>query len=257
MPQLKSLAGRDRLALVTGLTAPLAMCAVLVPFRRSFPNTDAALVLVAVIVAVAALGNRLGGALAALSAGIWFDFFLTRPYDRFSISARTDIETTVLLFGVGMAVTELAVWGRRQHHRAAETAGYLAGLTATADAALTGGSPTKLVHRVAQELTRVLDLQNCRFHFGSGVGNPRLRHDGSLSWGATTWDVDAEGLPPDVETELIVAAGDGFHGRFLMTPKPGSRITLTQRLVAVTLADQVGAALATYQPISSEAGLTS
>ena len=257
MRPLSSLASRDRLALIAGLTGPLAMCAVLVPFRGSFPNTDAALVLVAVTVAVAAFGNRLGGALAALSAGIWFDFFLTKPYDRFAISSRTDIETTVLLVGVGVAVTELAVWGRRQHQRAAETDGYLAGLTATANSVTTDGSPTRLVQRVSQELTRVLNLQSCRFHFGSGVGNPRLRNDGSLSWGTSAWDVDAEGLPPGVETELIVASGDGFHGRFLMTPKPGSRITLTQRLVAVTLADQVGAALATYQPATDEAALTS
>jgi hypothetical protein len=31
-----------------------------------------------------------------------------------------------------------------------------------------------------------------------------------------------------------------------MTPAPGSRPTLAQRLVAVSLADQVGAALADY-----------
>jgi hypothetical protein len=59
-------------------------------FRHSFANTDAALVLVAGIVAVAALGNRPGGWLAAVSAGIWFDFFLTKPYEHFSITSRTD-----------------------------------------------------------------------------------------------------------------------------------------------------------------------
>jgi hypothetical protein len=33
-------------------------------------------------------------------------------------------------------------------------------------------------------------------------------------------------------------------GRFLMTPAPGAHPTLEQRLVAVALADQAGAALA-------------
>lgn len=89
-----------------------SLCAVLVPFRHSFANTDAALLLVAGVVAVAALGNRPGGWLAAVSAGIWFDFFLTKPYEHFSITSRTDIETTVLLLVVGVGVTELAVWGR-------------------------------------------------------------------------------------------------------------------------------------------------
>ena len=35
---------------------------------------------------------------------------------------------------------------------------------------------------------------------------------------------------------------------FLMTPVPGARTTLEQRLLAVALADQVGAALATSYP---------
>jgi hypothetical protein len=35
--------GRDGMAVLAGLAAPLALAAVLVPFRASFPNTDAAL----------------------------------------------------------------------------------------------------------------------------------------------------------------------------------------------------------------------
>ena len=34
------------------------------------------------MVAVAANGYRLAGVLAALSAAVWFDFFLTQPYQR-------------------------------------------------------------------------------------------------------------------------------------------------------------------------------
>jgi hypothetical protein len=41
---------------------------------------------VVVIVAVAAAGNRLAGYLAALSAAAWFEFFLTRPYEQFTIN---------------------------------------------------------------------------------------------------------------------------------------------------------------------------
>ncbi|MGR6997428.1 hypothetical protein ACU686_03810 [Yinghuangia aomiensis] len=43
---------------------PLAVAAVLTPFRDSFPGTDAALVLVAAVVAVAANGHRGAGLLA-------------------------------------------------------------------------------------------------------------------------------------------------------------------------------------------------
>src|SRR5262245_65821231 len=81
---------RDRLAVVAALAAPLALTAILVPFRHDFPNTDAALALVLVVVAVAANGYRLAGYLAALSAAVWFDFFLTRPYEEFAITRRED-----------------------------------------------------------------------------------------------------------------------------------------------------------------------
>ncbi len=51
------------------------------------------------------------------------------------------------------------------------------------------------------------------------------------------------GLPPDTETELLVESGGLLQGRFLITPVPGSRPTREQLLVAIALADQVGAAL--------------
>jgi hypothetical protein len=65
---------RDRLAVLAGLVAPLALTVILVPFRASFPNTDAALALLLVVVAVAGNGYRLASVLAALSAPVWFDF---------------------------------------------------------------------------------------------------------------------------------------------------------------------------------------
>ena len=49
---------RDQIALVAAVVLPLGVAALLVPFRSSFANTASALILVAVIVAVAALGNR-------------------------------------------------------------------------------------------------------------------------------------------------------------------------------------------------------
>ena len=60
----------------------------------------------------------MAGYLAALLAGLWFDFFCTEPFQRFTIADRLDVETTILLLIVGGAVTELAVWGRRQEAKA-------------------------------------------------------------------------------------------------------------------------------------------
>ena len=104
---------RDRAAVAAGVLLPLAVAAVFLPLRSSWSNTNMALVLVVAVVAVAAMGNRLAGALAALSAAAWFDFFYTVPYERFSISRAADIRTAVLLLVVGVAVSQLAARARR------------------------------------------------------------------------------------------------------------------------------------------------
>jgi K+-sensing histidine kinase KdpD len=240
---------RRQAAVLAGLVGPAGIGAALVPTRDHFPNADAALVLVAVVVAVAALGSRSGGLIGALSASVWFDFFLTKPYESFSINTRPAIETTVLLCLIGIGVTELAGWGRRQHYRAGQQSGYLAGLHAASEVVATGGSPSRLADQVTDQLSEILDLKRCHFQHGSGLGSPRLQHDGQVTWGTKVWDVDRQGFPADQETELLVSAGGRFHGRFLMTPTVSSRPTLTQRLVAVALADQVGAAIGEYDPI--------
>ena len=162
--------------------APLVLTLILVPFRASFPNTDAALALILVIVAVAAFGSRLAGILAALSAAVWFDFFLTQPYERFSITRSTDIETTVLILLIGVAVTELAVWGRRQQLTATRRAGYLDGINTAAQAVATGSSASLLIEEVSRQLVRLLSLRSCTFERGiAGLGRPaRLRSDGQV-----------------------------------------------------------------------------
>jgi K+-sensing histidine kinase KdpD len=253
--QVRRWLSRDRLAVLAGLAVPLALALILIPFRASFPNTDAALALLLVVVAVAANGDRLAGLLAALSAAVWFDFFLTRPYERFSITRRNDIETTVLLLVIGAAITEIAVRARREHGAASRRAGYLDGIHTAAKAAATGGSPAALIEQVSRQLTDLLSLRSCRFQYGvAGIGKPaRLQRDGWVMVGSQTWDVAQFGMPAKTDTELLVEAGGLLQGRFLMTPDPaGPHPTREQRLVAVAFADQVGAALSASQPASRQ-----
>ena len=242
---------RDHVAVLAAFVAPLALAAVLVPFRGSFPNTNAALAMILVVVAVAANGDRRAGYIAAVSAAVWFDFFLTRPYEQFTITRRTDIETTVLLLVIGVAVTELAVWGRRQQSAASRRAGYLDGINAAAQSVASGDSPAALIDQVTGPLTQLLSLRSCRFQYGvAGLGQPaRMRHDGTVTTAGRTWDVGTEGFPPDTDVELLVESGGVFQGRFLMTPLPDARPGLEQRLLAVAFADQVGASLATSHPV--------
>ncbi|MGB6458055.1 MAG: DUF4118 domain-containing protein [Streptosporangiaceae bacterium] len=174
------------------------------------------------------------------------DFFLTRPYERFSITRAADIETTVLILVIGVAVTEIAVWGRRQQSAATRRAGYLAGINMAAGAVAAGGSASALIDDVSGRLARLMAVRECRFEHGvAGLGRPaRLRPDGQV----VTPDqrqlaVERDGLP--ATTELLVENHGVLRGRFLLTAEPGAaRPTVEQRLVAVAFADQVGAALA-------------
>jgi hypothetical protein len=235
---------RGPVAVAVACALPFLACLALRPFREDIANTNAALVLVLVIVAIGATGNRAAGIVAALSSALWFDFFLTEPFDRFTIADRTDVETTVLLLAVGVGVTELAAWGYRQQARAAREAGYLSGVQAAATVMVTGSS-SDLVDAVRLQLLGLLGLRACRFEHGvAGVGHPaRLTGDGSVEWRGQEWDVEARGLPVEPEIELLAESRGRLVGRFMLQAAPGSRPTLEQRLVAVTLADQTGAAL--------------
>ena len=232
--------------LTGAVLGPLVVCAVLSPFRDSFDNANAALLLVLLIVAVASVGIRPAGVVAAVSSAVWFDFFLTVPYNRLTINDGNDIETTILLVVIGAAVTEIAIWGRRQQARASRQKGYLDGVLTASNAAAQGSSTEDLIEQVTAELVAVLQIDQCRFVAGGKRTNaPQLNHDGSVSRGGHPLKVERDGLPTNAEIELVVQHAGTPKGRFLLTA--AARITrpdLEQRLVAVALADQVGAALA-------------
>ena len=234
---------RDRIAVVLGLLVPLAVCAVLAPFRQSVPNTDAALILVAAVVGVAANGHRVAGLVAAVSAAVWFDFLLTAPYQRFSITSREDIETAVLLMIVGAAVTELAVRGRRSRILAQTDAAYLDAFESTFARVEAGDDAGQLTVHVAGVLTALLGLRECRFEADRYGGMPRLHADGRLKLGDREWDLDQHGMP-DRDVELLVMLHGRPHGRFVLSPVPGVIPSLTARRCASVLVGQLAAVLA-------------
>jgi hypothetical protein len=234
---------RDRIALAAGLVCPFLVALVLVPFRTDLSSTNAALILVVVVVAVAAVGSRPAGAVAALSAAAWFDFFLTRPYQRFSITDSGDVETAVLLLVVGLIVSQLAARARRLKVVTVTDAEYLARIHGTADLAQSATSADAVVGHVREQLTELLGLRGCRFEYGTLLGRPpRLEQDGTVVVGRRRWDVDSGGWP-DGEIELRAYGNGRYLGRYMLTPGPGPVPSLQARLVAVTLADQTGVAL--------------
>lgn len=234
------------LVLVAAAGLPALACVLIAPFRASVENTNAALVLVLLVVAVASTGLRAAGLVAALSAALSFDFFLTAPFFRLAITDRSDVETAVLLVLVGTAVTEVALWGRRQQGRASSQQGYLNGVLQAVSSAAAGVDPAELSGVVAEQLRDVLDLDASVFTLDFGPAtSTRLDQDGGVSRDGRPVDVDRQGLPTDTEIELLVQSAGVVQGRYLLTAATRIRQpTLEQRRIAVALADQVGAALA-------------
>lgn len=236
---------REHRTLLVGAGAilPLLACAVLSIWQEDVNSATAVLVLVLIVVAVAASGDRLAGMAAALSSGAWFDFFLTEPFNRFTMTDPDDIEATVLLVLIGLAVTEVALWGRREQARASRRAGYLDGVLGTAETVLLRVEPPDvLVERIAGQIAQVLAVARCRFVEGP-VRDSRLatlHHDGRVTRGGGRVNVDRDGLPTDEETALLVRRDGNIVGHFVLTSAADvARPSLEQRRVAVLLADQV------------------
>lgn len=231
---------------VAAVVAPLVTCAALGLVRDQVAAASAVLVLVLWVVAAAATGDRVAGVLAAVSGAAWFDFFLAAPYLRFTIGDADDVEATVLLVVIGLAVTEIALWGYRQQAVAARRSGYLDGVVGTARAVADGDLPdTAVTDLVADQIVHVLDADECRYVSGpvQDVRIATMDHDGVVTRDGHVTDTDRNGLPTDEYVAVPVRRARTTLGHFLVTATSHvARPTREQRRVAVLLADQVASA---------------
>ncbi len=235
----------NRLALLAALLLPVGGAAALVPFRDRVDNTNIALILVAVVVAVAATGGRTAGLTAAVMATLSFDFFHTKPYQSFTITQRGDIETAVLLLGVGLIVGELSSRSTRHRIDADQFGSDIARMHAVAELVSGGESADEVITAVRNELRDLLFLKGCSYCSDFATRpRPRMERDGEVMMAGLRWGVSRMGLPGK-EVDLIVHGRGIPMGRFVMVPSPGIPVSWDRRLVAVAMADQVGAALIT------------
>ncbi len=211
--------------------------------RDSISAATSVLVLVLVVLTVATAGDRVAGFLAAVSAGAWFDFFLTEPYSTFAINDPDDIEAAVLLLVIGAAATEVSLLGRRAAAQASREAGYLDGVLGVGELARQGVLDSdQVIAIVADRISLVLGVSSCHYVTHAPV-DPRmalLGRDGVLRINGHPIDVERDGLPTTIELAVVphgARPGDGYF-----VASSGARIvrpSLEQRKIAVHLADQV------------------
>jgi hypothetical protein len=226
------------------LLGPAAATALMIPLRGQVANTDLALALVVVVALVVLPGRRWAALIAGISAGVWFDFFLTKPYESLSIQRGADVQTTVLLALVGVLVGEIAVRRRQARGETTTARGEVLDLYVIAEMLAAGSRADQVVSLVGEQLGELLFLVDCRFDPEvHGSDGPLLDRSGELHYGRLDWDLAREGLP-NRDVILPVEAGHHRFGSYVLRgPVVGIPISQDRRLAAVALSDLAGAAL--------------
>ena len=233
-----------RYPLWLAVVGPFAAAALMIPLRSHVANTDLALAMV-VVVAVAVLpGRRLAALLAGIAAGVWFDFFLTKPYEHFTIQRSSDIQTTVLLVVVGVLVGEIAVRRRQARSESRTARDEVVSLYVVAEMLANGSAVRHVVTLVAEQLSELPFLVDCRFDASTDEPDvPLLDRDGELHHGRRDWSVGSQGLPDGDVILPVESQGRRLGAYILRGSIPAVPLSQDRRLAAVALSDLVGAAL--------------
>jgi Domain of unknown function (DUF4118) len=233
------------IAYAIGGILPIVVAAALVSVRGHFDATNVALVLVLVVVGTAAFGGRGPAALSAVVAAISYEFFFTRPFDSLRISRVDDLETTLILLAIGLLVGQLAVHAHRSRRDASRGQDELASMRRMAERVASGASDQELIDVVTTELTSLMDLVGCRYEVAAtGPALPILERSGRIETPYRRVGPDGELALPPLGVRLPVLGGGHQVGSLVLDPDPTIGVTLEARVVAVALADQLGAALA-------------
>jgi hypothetical protein len=242
----------DRSNALVGLAVaalgPIVVALILVPVRTEVDNANLALILVLVVVIAAILGGRRAGAVAAITATLSFDFFLTQPYLSLKMETSDDLETALILLGVGLLVGAVASKGRRSERGRERAADAILRVHRAADLNARGAPIDDVIRAVTGELRQLLALQDCWLEFPPFVYvMPRLERGGSIEGSEHHWFGGGVVLSED-GVELPVLERGSPIARIVLIGNPVASVTIEERVVAVALADQLGVALALAGP---------
>lgn len=234
-------------AAVGGLL-PLVASGVLVVVRGQVAGSTVAMILVTVV-ALAATLSRPAGVAAALTATMSFDFVFTRPYGSLSIGSADDVETAIVLLGAGLLIGTVGHQRRRAQRAAKQSRSEIDRIHRVAELSARGEDWPDVLLACEAELLGLLSLRDCRFVSGAAdPDRPRLERTGAIA-GVHTYHFAAGDFELPREGVLLPVLARGQEvGVFELDPSPGVGVSIEQRVVAVALADQVGAALGHHRP---------
>ncbi|MET1002933.1 MAG: DUF4118 domain-containing protein [Acidimicrobiia bacterium] len=227
-----------------GVLGPVLVAAALVGVRDEVEGANLALILVLVVVLAAITGGWQAGAVAGVTSALAFDFFLTRPYLSLTIDSQDDVETAILLLIVGVSVGILAGRARVAVEAARRGSSEIERIHRVAELAAQGARSEDVLLEAQAQLSELLELKGCRFEAPPfGVPLARIERNGTVTGTSTRHYARGELELPREGVEMPVLARGQQIGRFVLDPAPGAGISLESRVVAVAIADQVGAAL--------------
>jgi hypothetical protein len=235
--------GNIYIGTAVGALAALFLSFALVPLREHLPNADMALALVIPVLLGAITGGRIAGVVTAVVAALSFNFVFTKPYLSLRIASGDDIATFVMLAIVGLVAAELGARARRGGVDARETRSELDRLYRVGDLSSRGADVDDVVSAARAELIGLFGLVECVYEATpSGPELPRLGQRGALEHARLVASGDF--LLPIDGVEVQVKGRGHEYGRLVLYAAEMTRAPLQKRLVAVAIADELGATLA-------------
>jgi hypothetical protein len=236
--------GSMAIGIAVGALGTLVLAGLLLPLRDHLPNADMALALVVPVLIGAIIGGRVAGVVTAVIAALTFDFVFTKPYLSLRIGSKDDVATFIMLAVVGLIAGELGVRARRGGVAARETRAELDRMYRVAELSARGADVDDVVSSARAELIGLFDLVECIYEaVRTGPELPRLGDRGALEHAQLV--ASGEFLLPTGGVEVPVKGRGKDLGRLVLYAGDHTRAPLQKRLVAVAIADELGATLAT------------
>jgi K+-sensing histidine kinase KdpD len=248
----------EGVAWATGaFVASLLIGAFVEPFRETIGLENVVILYLLVVVAAAGIGGRAAGMVAALSAALCYDYFLTSPYHSLVIDSLAQVITVGLLVATGMLVSIGGRVRRRSAARVEAHANAIRLLHRVTETAAAGGAVDWVAANGLHELLDARRITILRrdpegFTVTVDVGDRRL----PIDMDALT-HLDREGrIPPGHHRVLAgtmvlpregivldLVAGGRPVGYLVVVPHPDVPADGTTRLALAAIANELAIAV--------------